>query len=83
MFPPNGPGGMTACSLAPAGQTPIVPQERRDRDSDVVAERDRIAVREVEDLQVRVGEVLRQQPEAREDRSPAPALRLEVDDLDG
>jgi hypothetical protein len=26
MFPPNVPGGMTGCALAPAGQTPIVPK---------------------------------------------------------
>jgi hypothetical protein len=27
MFPPNLPGGMIACSSAPAGQTPIVPKK--------------------------------------------------------
>ena len=26
MLPPNVPGGITGCSLAPAGQTPIVPK---------------------------------------------------------
>ena len=82
MLPPNVPGGMTACSLAPAGQTPIVPEERRDRDRDVVAQVREVAAREVEDPQVRVGEVVRQQPEAGQDRRPAPALRVQVEDLD-
>ena len=27
MFPPKRPGGMIACSFAPAGQTPIVPKK--------------------------------------------------------
>ena len=26
MFPPNVPGGITGCALAPAGHTPIVPR---------------------------------------------------------
>ena len=26
MLPPNVPGGMTGCALAPSGQTPIVPK---------------------------------------------------------
>ena len=57
-------------------------EEGRDRDGDVVPQIRHVAAREIEDLQVRIGEVVRQQPEAGQDRRPAPALRMQVDDLD-
>ena len=41
-----------------------------------------VAQREVEDAQVGLGEVVGEQAEARGDRGPAPALRVQVDDLD-
>ena len=83
MLPPNVPGGITGAALAPAGQTPIVPKNGVERDRDVLAQVRDVAVREVEDPQVRVGEVVGQQAEPGQDRGPAPALRVDVEDLDG
>ena len=57
------------------------PHERRQRDRDLVAEARVVARGDVEDLQVRVGEVVGQQPEPGQDRGPAPAARLDVEDL--
>ena len=67
MLPPNVPGGITGCALAPAGQTPIVPMNGVERDLDVLAERHDVATREVEDAQVGLGELVGQQPEPGED----------------
>jgi hypothetical protein len=44
---------------------------------------DEVAVGEVEDPQVGIGEVLGEQAEPGQDGRPAPALRVEVEDLDG
>ena len=56
--------------------------ERRQRDQDVLAEGRDVAAAEVEDAQVRLGELVGQQAEAGEDRRPAPAARVQVEDLD-
>src|SRR6185295_7983842 len=48
-----------------------------------LAEVDEVAVRQVEDPQVRIGEVVWQQAEPGQDRGPAPATGVEVEDLDG
>jgi hypothetical protein len=73
---------MTGCALAPAGQTPLGAEERLERDRDVLAHERDVALREIEDPQVRIGEVVRQQAEAGQDRRPPPALGVDVEDLD-
>ena len=57
--------------------------ERLDRQHDVLAEVGDVAGRQVEDAQVRLGEVVGEQPEPGQDGRPAPAARVEVEDLDG
>src|SRR5215203_6639691 len=59
------------------------PEERLYGDDDVVLQERVIPVGEVEDLEVGVGEILGQQPEAWQYGGPAPACRMDIDDLDG
>jgi hypothetical protein len=57
------------------------PEEGLYGDNDVVLEMRVVAGGEVEDLEVRLGEVLLEQPEAGDDRRPAPPLGVDVEDL--
>jgi hypothetical protein len=80
--PTEGPGRHDRLLAGPCGTDAHRPQEGRDRDGDVVAKERDVAGREVEDLQVRIREVVRKQPQAGENRRPAPAERVQVEDLD-
>src|SRR5829696_2736233 len=51
-------------------------------DDDVVLEVRVVAVGQVEGLEVSVGKILRQEPEAGYDRGPSPTLRADVQNLD-
>src|SRR5919112_912547 len=58
------------------------PEERLYGDDDVVLEERVIPVGQVEDLEVGVGKILGQQPEAWQHGGPAPACRMDIHDLD-
>ena len=83
MLPPKAPGRMTSWFSAPAGQTPIVPKERLDWDSDVVADEGMFAVREVEDVEVRIREVGGEEAGLGDDGAPAPVHCPQFENLDG
>ena len=82
MFPPKVPGRHDRLRARARRADAHRAQERLDRDLDVLAEMDEVAVGEVEDPQVGIGEVVGQQPEPRQDRGPAPALGVQVEHLD-
>src|SRR5262249_34779494 len=56
--------------------------ERLDGDVDILAQRRRLAVGQVEVADVRLREILRQQPQPRDDPGPTPVERLQAQNLD-
>jgi hypothetical protein len=82
MFPPKAPRRHDRLRAGAGGADAHRAHEGLDRDLDVLAEVDEVAVGQVEDPQVGIGEVVGQQPEPGQDGRPAPALRVEVEDLD-
>jgi hypothetical protein len=61
---------------------PHGPEKRLERDHDVLAHIGDIAVREIEDPKIGVREVVGQQAQPGQDRRPAPALGVDIQNLD-
>ena len=80
--PPEASGRHDRHLLRARGTDAHRPEERLDRDRDVVAQIRELAVREVEDADVGIREVVGQQAEAGDDDGVAPAARLHLEDLD-
>ena len=84
MLPPPACGGRDRHVVHPGAGHASGAQERLERNPDAGHELGRVALGEVEELQVGVVELAgRQQAEAGQDRRPAPVGQLEAEELDG
>ena len=84
MLPAAGVRGRNRHVVHPGAGHPGRAAERLERDAHAGDELGRVALGEVEDLQVRLVELARrQQAEPRQDRRPAPVGQLEAEELDG